>query len=64
VIANPWALAAVAVAGALQLLAVAYPPLARVLGVVTPAWTDLPVVLGLALLPALAGQLAKGLRRP
>jgi Ca2+-transporting ATPase len=63
-IANPWALAAVAVAGALQLLAVAYPPLARVLGVVTPAWTDLPVVLGLALLPALAGQLAKGLRRP
>jgi Ca2+-transporting ATPase len=62
-IANPWALAAVGVAGGLQLLAIAYPPLARVLGVVTPAWSDLPVVLGLASLPAVAGQLAKALRR-
>jgi Ca2+-transporting ATPase len=62
VVANRWALAAVAVAGGLQLLTITYAPLAGLLGVSRSALTDLPVVLALALAPALIGQAAKALR--
>ena len=61
--ANPWALGAVLLAGALQLLAVYYPPLARVLEIEPPGGRDWLVVLTLALVPAAAGQAAKLLRR-
>lgn len=58
-VANRWALGAVVLAGALQLLAVFYPPLARVLGVLPPDPRDWLVVFTLALVPATAGQAAK-----
>ncbi|HEY9442943.1 MAG TPA: cation-transporting P-type ATPase [Gemmatimonadales bacterium] len=63
VVANRWALAAVAVAGGFQLLAIAAPPLARVLGVHRPEAMDLLVALVLALVPAVIGQGAKALGR-
>lgn len=54
--ANLWALVAVAVTVALQLLAVYYAPLARVLGVVPISVADWWVIVPLALLPAVVGQ--------
>jgi Ca2+-transporting ATPase len=54
--ANPWALAAVAFTVMLQLLAVYFAPLARVLGVVPLAARDWLVIVPLALVPAVVGQ--------
>lgn len=54
--ANRWALAAMAVTVALQLLAVYFTPLGRVLDVVPLAPADWAVVVPLALLPAVVGQ--------
>jgi P-type Ca2+ transporter type 2C len=61
--ANRWALGAVALAVALQLLAVYYPPLAGVLEIERPGAGDWLVVITLATVPAIAGQAAKLLRR-
>ncbi|HET8656260.1 MAG TPA: HAD-IC family P-type ATPase, partial [Longimicrobiaceae bacterium] len=54
--ANPWALAAVALTVALQLLAVYFAPLARVLGVAPLAARDWLVIVPVALVPAAVGQ--------
>jgi hypothetical protein len=51
------------VAGGLQVLAITYPPLARVLGVARPDAIDLLVAFGLALVPDVIGQAIKALRR-
>jgi Ca2+-transporting ATPase len=56
---NRVALAAVALAGGLQVLAATYAPLARVLGVRLPGLTDWLVVLVLSAIPALVGQAVK-----
>jgi Ca2+-transporting ATPase len=56
---NRMALGAVALAGGLQVLAVGYAPLARVLGVRSPGLTDWLVVLVLSAIPALVGQAVK-----
>jgi Ca2+-transporting ATPase len=61
--ANRWALGAVVLAAALQLCAVYYPPLARVLEIEPPGARDWLVVIMLAMVPAIAGQGAKLLRR-
>ncbi len=61
--ANPWALGAVVLASGLQALAVYYPPLARVLRIEPPTSGDWLVILMLALVPAVAGQATKLLRR-
>jgi P-type Ca2+ transporter type 2C len=55
-IANPWALAAVAVTVSLQFLAVYLPPLAELLGVRPLALVDWMIILPLALVPAIVGQ--------
>jgi Ca2+-transporting ATPase len=60
---NRVALGAVALAGGLQVLAVSYPPLARVLDVRPPSREDWFIVAVLALAPALVGQAVKSLRR-
>jgi Ca2+-transporting ATPase len=62
-VANRSALAAVGVAGGLQVLAITYPPLTQVLGVARPDAIDLLVAFGLALVPAVIGQAIKALRR-
>lgn len=54
--ANRWALAAVTLAGALQLVAVYLPGLRDVLGLVPPTATEWGVVLGLSVVPAAVGQ--------
>jgi Ca2+-transporting ATPase len=64
IVGNPAALGAVALAAGLQVLATAYPPLARVLGVRPPSPTDWLVVLVLSAIPALVGQAFKLARRP
>jgi Ca2+-transporting ATPase len=56
--ANPWALAAVALAVGLQWIAVSWAPLARVLDVVALAPADWRAVVPLALVPAVVGQAA------
>jgi Ca2+-transporting ATPase len=61
--ANPAALGAVILAGGLQVLAVAYPPLAAVLGVELPEPEEWLVVTLLGLAPAVLGQGARLLRR-
>jgi len=58
--ANRWALAAVAVVLALQLLAVYWVPLARVLGTVPLSLEEWAVVLAFASVPALVGQAIRG----
>jgi Ca2+-transporting ATPase len=63
IVGNRFALGAVALAGSLQVLAVTYPPLVRVLGVRPPDRDDWLVVLALALVPAVLGQAVKALRR-
>jgi len=54
--ANRYALGAVAITSALQLLAVAFEPLRRILGTVRLAATEWIVALLLAAIPALVGQ--------
>jgi Ca2+-transporting ATPase len=61
--ANRWALGAVVLAVALQLFAVYYPPLARVLEIEPPGARDWLVVVTLAMVPAIVGQAAKLRRR-
>jgi P-type Ca2+ transporter type 2C len=58
-LSNLYALAAVLVTSALQIMAVTLDPLARVLGLSSLAGSDWLVVLGLASVPALAGQALK-----
>lgn len=60
VVANPYALAAVALTVGLQLMTVYLPPLARVLRVETPTPTGWLVVAVTALVPAVVGQIVKG----
>ena len=60
---NPWALGAVALTVALQLTAVYFPPLSRMLDVAPPAARDWLVILPAALLPAVIGQLLAARRR-
>jgi Ca2+-transporting ATPase len=61
-LANPYAIGAVAIAIALQVLAVSYAPLASVLGVRALALDEWLVVSGLAVIPGVVGQLLR-LRR-
>lgn len=56
IISNRWALGAALLTVALQFLAVYLAPLARILGVVPLAASDWLIVLPLALLPAVVGQ--------
>jgi Ca2+-transporting ATPase len=58
-LAYPYAIGAVAVTIALQILAVSYAPLARVLGVRSLASEEWLVVFGLAIIPAVVGQLLR-----
>ncbi len=62
VVANRFALLGVAVSLALQLTAMYLDPLARVLRVAPLRLGELAIVLGLAAIPALTGQLWKLLR--
>jgi Ca2+-transporting ATPase len=62
--ANPYALGAVALVILLQLLAVYFAPLARVLGVVPLSAVEWLGVTGLALVPAVIGQGLKLVRAP
>jgi Ca2+-transporting ATPase len=62
-LANPSALLAVAVSIGLQLAAMFFAPLARVLGVEPLGLRSWAIVLGLAAVPAVAGQAWKLLRR-
>ncbi|HET9386109.1 MAG TPA: cation-transporting P-type ATPase [Gemmatimonadales bacterium] len=59
VIANQYALGAVALTLLLQVLAVHWPPLARLLGTVPLGWLDWLVAGTLGLLPAVIGQLSR-----
>ncbi|HEX9611723.1 MAG TPA: cation-transporting P-type ATPase [Gemmatimonadales bacterium] len=63
-VANRFALGAVALTLGLQLAAVFWSPLANVLGVRPPTGVDWAVIAGLALLPAVVGQIIKRFRRP
>jgi Ca2+-transporting ATPase len=56
-LANPWAVAAVPLVVVLQLFAVYWTPLARVLGTARLAGLDWLVVAGLSLVPAVVGQM-------
>ena len=60
---NPYALGAVALALGLQVTAVHYAPLTRLLGVHAPDMRDWGVAFALGLVPAVAGQVAKALAR-
>jgi Ca2+-transporting ATPase len=61
--ANLWALAAVPLVIALQLLAIYWAPLAAVLGTVPLSAGDWLVVLGLSAVPSIVGQFVSTLRR-
>jgi Ca2+-transporting ATPase len=61
-LSNRYALAAVLVTFGLQIVAVSLDPLAQVLGLTPLTREDWLVVLGLALVPAVAGQALKSLR--
>jgi P-type Ca2+ transporter type 2C len=58
-LANRWALGAVAISVALQLLAVWLEPLAQLLGVVAPTDSEWLVIVSLSALPAVIGQLTR-----
>ncbi len=58
-LANRYALGAVALSLGLQLLAAATPPLAALLHLVPLSWTDWLVVVGLASVPAVVGQILR-----
>ncbi len=60
-LANRWALGAVVLVLTLQLLAVYWPPLATVLRTTPLGLGDWTVVLGLSLVPAVVGQIWRGL---
>jgi Ca2+-transporting ATPase len=60
--ANPWALAAVPLVIALQLLALYWPPLAGVLSTVPLTGKEWLVVAGLSLVPAVVGQGVRSVR--
>jgi Ca2+-transporting ATPase len=60
--ANRWALAAVPLVVGLQLLAVYWPPLARILSTVPLSWSEWSVVVALSLMPAVVGQLVRWMR--
>jgi Ca2+-transporting ATPase len=62
VLSNRYALAAVLLTFGLQVMAVSLDPLARVLGLSPLSGKDWEIVLGLALVPAVAGQALKSLR--
>jgi magnesium-transporting ATPase (P-type) len=55
--ANLWALGAVALTIALQFVAVYFPPLSRVLNVMPLRAQDWAVIMPLAIMPAVIGQL-------
>jgi Ca2+-transporting ATPase len=59
ILANRFALGAVVIAGGLQVLAVSYPPLARLLEVRMPAAEEWLVIIPAALIPAVLGQMLK-----
>jgi Ca2+-transporting ATPase len=61
-LSNRYALAAVVVTFGLQVMTVSLDPLARVLGLSRLTGTDWLVMLGLALVPAVAGQVIKTIR--
>jgi Ca2+-transporting ATPase len=63
VIANPYALAAVALVLLLQTLAGHWSPLARLLGTVPLGWREWLVVGALAMLPAVVGQVSRFLAK-
>jgi P-type Ca2+ transporter type 2C len=63
IVGNRLALGAVALAGGLQVLAVAYAPLAQLLEVRMPAPREWLLVISLALVPAVAGQAIKVFQR-
>lgn len=56
IIANPWALAAVALVVGLQVLAVSVEPLRDILHTTPMSWRDWMTVTGLAAIPAVIGQ--------
>ena len=58
-LANPYAIGALALSIALQLLTVYVDPLARILGVVPPAARDWLLIVSFALVPAVVGQAIK-----
>jgi Ca2+-transporting ATPase len=60
IVANPWALAAIPLVVGLQLLAVYWPPLSRILETVPLGGRDWAIVIGLSLIPAVVGQLLRG----
>jgi Ca2+-transporting ATPase len=61
---NRWALGAVSLVTALQVVSAHLPPLAAVLGTVPLSAADWIVVLGLAAVPAVLGQAYKLVRKP
>jgi Ca2+-transporting ATPase len=63
IIGNPFALGAVALAAGLQVLAVSWTPLARLLQVRAPSAREWLLVTGLALVPAVVGQALKSFTR-
>jgi Ca2+-transporting ATPase len=62
IISNPWALAGAGLAGGLQMLAILYAPLRRVLHLTWLEPLDWAVIAACALAPAIAGQVAKTIR--
>jgi len=66
-VSNPYALGAVVLVLLLQLVAVYFDPLSKVLGTYPLSGRDWLIVTGLALIPAAVGQTIKliaGMRRP
>jgi Ca2+-transporting ATPase len=61
-LSNRLALAAVALAGSLQVLAVSWPPLAHILGVRPLSFLEWAVVVGLSIVPGVLGQIVKIIR--
>lgn len=62
IVANPYALGAVALVLALQLIAASWAPLAHTLGVAPLGWNDWLLVGALGVVPGLAGQIVHALR--
>ena len=62
IVANRYALGAVAVVVALQMIAAFWAPLARTLGVAPLGWHDWLIVGALGVLPGIAGQVVNALR--
>ena len=62
VVRNPWVWGALALCVPLLLLALYWPPLARVLDTHDPGVHGWLLILGMSLVPALAGLVAPGIR--